>query len=274
MLSSSDALRHAAKFYGKYAGLVVENPNATDETKKADGRGWVLVAVPSIYGEGIAVRARPCLPYGHFYLPPPGTKVWVEFEAGDTGYPIWAGVWYPDETAPEETRTTPLTERVIQTPFGHTLHLSDNKDEEKITLRHGKNAFLSLTKDGSALLSNNTGANLFLDADGKAATLQNAAGHLITMGEDAILIAGKDGAVIEIKGDTVTILAAKVNLSGTSVALGAGAMEPTIMGTQFKILWTLLMTHIHPTAMGPTGPSPMIAPLIDGVHLSSSVVVK
>lgn len=274
MLSPSDARRHAAKYYGKYAGLVMDDPNPNDETKKADARGWVLVAVPTVFGEDNAMRARPCLPYGHFYLPPPGTQVWVEFEAGDTAYPIWSGVWYPDEAAPKETAGSPKTERVIQTPFGHTLHLSDKDGEEKITLRHGKNAFLSLTKDGSALLSNNKGANLFLDADGKAATLQNAAGHLITMGENSILIAGKDGAAIEIKGDTVTVLAPKVNLSGTSVALGAGAMEPTIMGTQFKILWTLLMTHIHPTAMGPSGPSPMITPLIDGVHLSSAVVVK
>ena len=94
------------------------------------------------------------------------------------------------------------------------------------------------------------------------------------MGENAILIAGKDGAAVEIRGDTVTVMAPKINLSGTSVALGAGAAEPTIMGTQFKIMWNLLMTHIHPSAMGPTGPSPMIMPLIDGVHLSSAVVVK
>lgn len=267
MTGISDQGRHADKYYGKYSGTVADN-------SEPDALGRIKVKVPSVFGEASVVRARPCLPYGHFFLPPPGTQVWVEFEAGNPGYPIWAGVWYPEGTTPPEAQDTPQTERVVHTPFGHTLHLSDKDGEEKITLRHGAHAFLALAKDGSALLSNNKGANLFLDADGKAATLQNAAGHLITMGENAILIAGKDGAAVEIKGDTVTVMAPKINLSGTSVALGAGAAEPTIMGTQFKIMWNLLMTHIHPSAMGPTGPSPMITPLIDGVHLSSAVVVK
>jgi len=264
---STGLSRPGARFYGKYSGVVAAS-------SQPDARARIKVTVASVFGEAAIVWARPCLPYGHFFLPPPGTQVWVEFEAGDPDFPIWSGVWYPEGSAPAEAQDTPQTERVIHTPFGHTMHLSDKDGEEKITLRHGANAFLALAKDGSALLSNNKGANLFLDADGKAATLQNAAGHLITMGEDSILIAGKDGAAVEIKGDTVTVLAPKVNLSGTSVALGAGAMEPTIMGTQFKLLWTLLMSHVHPTAMGPSGPSPMITPLIDGVHLSSAVVVK
>lgn len=258
---------HGARFYGKYSGVVAES-------SQPDTRGRIKVTVASVFGESAVVWARPCLPYGHFFLPPPGVQVWVEFEAGNPDFPIWVGVWYPEGSAPGEAQNAPQTERVIHTPFGHTMHVSDEDGEEKITLRHGANAFLALAKDGSALLANNKGANLFLDADGKAATLQNAAGHLITMSEDAILIAGKDGAAVEIKGDTVTVLAPKVNLSGTSVALGAGAMEPTIMGAQFKLLWTLLMSHVHPSAMGPTGPSPMITPLIDGVHLSSAVVVK
>ncbi|MGV6874228.1 phage baseplate assembly protein V [Pseudochelatococcus sp. B33] len=268
MVAMLDMGRQGTRFYGKYSGTV-------DAASEPDARGLIKVRVPSIFGVGGAVWARPCLPYGHFYLPPPGTHVWVEFEAGNPEYPIWVGVWYPEGSAPPETQETPQTERVIQTPFGHTLHISDKDGEEKITLRHGANAFLALADDGSVILSNNKGANLFLDADGTAATLQSESGHLITMSEDSILIAGKDGASVEIKGDTVNVLAPKVNISGTSVALGAGAAEPTVMGNQFKILWTLLQGHVHPTAMGPSGPAPTLAvPLLDGVHLSSAVVVK
>ena len=272
MFAANEFGRTRTEFFGKYSGIVADG--SAFDPPIPDARGRIAVTVPSIFGEVAVVVARPCLPYGHFYLPPPGTQVWIEFEAGDPSYPIWVGVWYPDGTAPAEAQKTPQTERVIQTPFGHTLHLSDADGDEKITLRHGANAFLSLAKDGSALLSNSKGANLFLDADGKAATLQSAAGHIITMGTDAILIAGKDGAAIEMKGDTVTVLAAKVVLSGTSVALGAEASEPTIMGNAFKILWSLVMTHVHPTAMGPSGPPAVIPDLVPGVHLTSAVVVK
>ena len=269
MVAMGDLSRHTGKFYGKYSGVVAD-------TSEPDARGRIKVKVPSIFGEEAIVTARPCFPYGHFFVPPPGVRVWVEFEAGNPDYPIWVGVWYADGAAPQEAQGSPQTERVMQTPFGHTVVISDKDGEEKITIRHGGNAFLALAKDGSALLSNKKGANLYLNADGKAATLQSEAGHLITMGENSILIAGKDGAAVEIKGDTVNVLAPKINLSGSSVGLGAGAMEPTLMGNQFKILWAMVQNHIHPSAMGPTGPSPMLMPLtlIDGVHLSSAVVVK
>ena len=146
----------------------------------------------------------------------------------------------------------------------------------RFTIRHGGNAFLALSKDGSALLSNKNGANLYLNADGKAATLQSQAGHLITMGQNTLLIAGKDGAAIEIKGDTINVIAPKINLCGASVGLGAGATDPVVMGNAFKILWAAIQNHVHPSAMGPTGPSPVLMPLtlIDGVHLSTSVAVK
>ena len=41
----------------------------------------------------------PCVPYagsqvGWFALPPVGANVWVEFEAGDTDYPIWSGCFW------------------------------------------------------------------------------------------------------------------------------------------------------------------------------------
>jgi hypothetical protein len=83
------------------------------------------------------------------------------------------------------------------------------------------------------------------------------------------------GTVIELKDKTATLLAENVVASGTKVALGANAMEPTIMGTAFSILWTALIAHTHPTAMGPSGTAlPPIQPLVPGTHLTSSVVVK
>ena len=262
-----DMTRHAGKFYGKYSGVVIDNADPLQ-------RGSVRVQVPTIFGTGEAVWARPCLPYGHFFVPDVDTPVWVEFEAGDPRFPIWVGVWWADGAVPPEAQVSPPTHRVIQTPAGHTIELSDEAGKEKVVIRHGTDAFVALQPDGSVIVSNKSGANLFLNAEKEEATLMSQQGHVLTMTKDALLLVNDGGSVIELKGDKATVLAANIALSGTSVALGAQAAEPTIMGNAFTLLWTMLQTHVHPTAMGPTGPSPTILPLQPGVHLTSSVVVK
>ncbi len=265
---SSDLSRHTGKYYGKYAGFVAEDP-------KPDVQGRIGITVPSVLGATSVVRAHPCLPFGHFYIPAPETRIWVEFEAGDTRYPLWVGCWYPDGTAPTEVEADPQTHRVIQTPKGHTIEISDEDGAEKVVIRHGHDSFVELQEDGSVIVTNNKGANLFLNADGEQTTLTAEQGHMVTMGSDGILLVNDAGSTLEMKGDTVTVVAGTVNMAGTTVALGASAAEPTIMGTQFEILWNLVMAHGHPSAMGLTGPAtPPIQPLVDGVHLSSSVLVK
>ena len=37
---------------------------------------------------------------GFFALPPVGAKVWIEFEGGDTDYPIWTGCFWTDGQIP------------------------------------------------------------------------------------------------------------------------------------------------------------------------------
>jgi hypothetical protein len=83
------------RFLGKFRGKVVDN---SDPLK----RGSVEVLVPAVLGE-TSVWALPCVPYagpqvGLYAIPPVGAGVWVEFEGGDTGYPIWTGCfWAEDE---------------------------------------------------------------------------------------------------------------------------------------------------------------------------------
>jgi hypothetical protein len=231
--------------------------------------------VDSVFGRDTVVRARPCLPTGHFFVPDPKTRVWVEFEGGDTRYPIWVGTWYPKDSAPPEARFDPPTHRVIHTKFGHVIELSDEGGSEKIVIRHGTNSFFAVQPDGSVVISNQKGSNLFLNSDAEEATLMSQHGHLLTMTGDGLVLVNDGGSVIELKGDTASILAKNIVLSGTSVAAGANASDPTIMGNAFKALWQLVIAHTHPSAMGPTGPAtPPLPPLVDGVHLTSSVVVK
>lgn len=83
----------AARHYGKYRGRVESN---TDPLS----RGRLLVVVPALLGDQ-SVWAMPSVPYagdgvGFFAMPPVGTGVWVEFEAGDLDYPIWSGCFWAD----------------------------------------------------------------------------------------------------------------------------------------------------------------------------------
>ena len=62
--------------------------------------GPASCVVPALLGDQ-SVWAMPSVPYagdgvGFFAMPPVGTGVWVEFEAGDLDYPIWSGCFWAD----------------------------------------------------------------------------------------------------------------------------------------------------------------------------------
>ena len=85
----SSSANSPRRYYGKYRGLVIENIDP-------EQIGRVLVQVPDVLGELPASWAMPCVPAagiqaGCFIVPPIGSQVWVEFEQGDSNYPIWTG---------------------------------------------------------------------------------------------------------------------------------------------------------------------------------------
>ena len=87
------------RHFGKYRGTVTDN---ADTTKRAR----LKVRVPAVLGD-LELWAMPCVPYagdkvGFFFLPEPGTGVWVEFEAGDPSYPIWSGFFWGDDQLPSD----------------------------------------------------------------------------------------------------------------------------------------------------------------------------
>lgn len=264
---NSDLHRHAERYYGKHRGEVTgnEDPNL---------QGAIEVTVPSIFGVDLKVWAQPCFTYGHFFVPAVADKVWIEFEGGDPQYPIWVGTWYPQSRTPEKSRVTPPANRVIQTASGHTIELDDTDDHARITIRHKDNSFLAIDDKGSVIVANKNGSTIYLNADGKEATMMSEQGHLLAMNDGGMVLMNKDGASLDLSGDTVRITASKIMLEGTTVSLGAGAAEPTLLGQQFATLWTQFLLHTHPTAMGPTGPGVPPAPLIPLQHLSAAVLVK
>jgi len=117
----------ADKHFGKYTGIVVEN-------RDDDNLGRLQVSVPSILEEDDLITAVPALPYGYFFVPEVGNKVWVEFEGGELGLPLWTGVQYvPGEWA-DEGIANPPQKRVVRSPTGNYLLLSDRQGEEGVKL--------------------------------------------------------------------------------------------------------------------------------------------
>lgn len=89
-----------SKHFGKYRGKVENNIDPMLS-------GRVQVSVPSVLGQGSLSWAMPCAPYagsqvGLFTIPPKGANVWVEFEAGDTDYPIYSGCFWGTGEAPAQ----------------------------------------------------------------------------------------------------------------------------------------------------------------------------
>jgi hypothetical protein len=267
MFVSPDLQRHSGRYYGKYAGLVTDNEDP-------EQRGQIKVQVPAVLAE-VEAWARPCLPYGHFFVPPTGAQVWVEFEAGHTDYPIWVGVWYLAANVPPEAKLTPPDNRVVKTVSGHTIEIMDQGGEEKIIVKHKDNSFVSIDKKGSVLVANQKGSFLFLNSDKEEATFMEQHGHMLTMTDKGVLLVNKDGSLVELTGDTTRIAAPKIILQGGSVAVGSGATEPAILGQTFATMWTTFGLHTHATAMGPSGPPvPPVQPLGPGTGLASATTVK
>src|SRR5262245_34670050 len=97
----------AEQYFAKYTGIVREN-------RDAENLGQLGVVVPTIFPPEEVVRARAALPYGVFFVPEVGAKVWVEFEGGDPGLPLWTGLQYVPGEWPAEARADPPTKRVIK----------------------------------------------------------------------------------------------------------------------------------------------------------------
>ena len=71
------------RFYGIYRAMVVENNDPQQRRR-------LLVRVPSVAPQPLG-WALPALTDSPATLPPPGQEVWVLFEAGDPGVPVWIG---------------------------------------------------------------------------------------------------------------------------------------------------------------------------------------
>jgi uncharacterized protein involved in type VI secretion and phage assembly len=123
-------------FYGKYRGVVSNNQDPLQ-------RGRLRAYVPDVYGGQESGWALPCVPVagdkmGFFAVPPVQSSVWIEFEGGDPGYPIWVGGWWDDQknlpALPSGAQNDPGSVIMLCTLGGHSLLFDDAQSGGGITL--------------------------------------------------------------------------------------------------------------------------------------------
>jgi uncharacterized protein involved in type VI secretion and phage assembly len=128
--------RLRGRFYGKYRGTVTKVDD--DHTMR------IKALVPAVLGDQETGWCTPCVPYagndaGIAFLPEEGAGVWIEFEAGDVSFPIWAGCyWHADEVPrrvePEvKVIKTKGNQQIALDDKDHTITITDS-NENRVTL--------------------------------------------------------------------------------------------------------------------------------------------
>jgi uncharacterized protein involved in type VI secretion and phage assembly len=136
------AERVRGRAFGKYRGTVTEVDADTLRLK---------AKVPAVLHETTSGWCWPCVPYagdgvGFAFLPEVGAGVWIEFEGGDTSYPIWTGCyWRAGEVPPDATPTV----KAIVTAGGSKILLDD--DNGVITIEDGNKNKLTIDSSGITL---------------------------------------------------------------------------------------------------------------------------
>jgi uncharacterized protein involved in type VI secretion and phage assembly len=149
---------------GLYAGTVSSN---RDDTKA----GRIQVTVPSVFdgdGADAAVWARPCLPWGHFFVPEVGAKVWVAFEGGDAAAPVWLGTWLPRDATPADAQADPPAVRLVRSAAGHQILLDDTAGSERVVVSDKTGSRIELT---TSAVTVHAAQNLTIEAPGKSITI-------------------------------------------------------------------------------------------------------
>jgi uncharacterized protein involved in type VI secretion and phage assembly len=154
------------RFFGKYRGTVANNVDPLL-------RGRLQVIVPDVLSLVPSSWAEPCVPLagptgpamGVYMVPPIGAGVWVEFEQGDPGAPIWVGCRWgaASDVPPLAHAGLPISPNiVVQTAGQHALVISDLPGPTGgITLRSATGATL-IVNDTGIYIQNGKGASIVM----------------------------------------------------------------------------------------------------------------
>jgi uncharacterized protein involved in type VI secretion and phage assembly len=165
------------KYFGKYRGVVLNNVDPMQQ-------GRLQVQVPDVAGLAPASWAMPCVPIagiqnGMMALPVIGSGVWVEFEQGDSDYPVWVGCfWGSSAEVPALALATPpgLPSITFQTPLQNGVAISD--------LPGPTGGIMLKSATGATLIVNDTGIYV---QNGKGASI-TLVGPTVTVNNGALTV--------------------------------------------------------------------------------------
>ncbi|MEI6542162.1 MAG: phage baseplate assembly protein V [Methylococcales bacterium] len=164
--------------FGKYRGTVLNNIDPMQ-------MGRLMVQVPDVSNIMPSTWALPCLPFagiqnGFYAVPIIGAGVWVEFEQGDTDYPIWTGCFWgsaAEVPALALAGTPGLQQVLIQTSTQNTLMISDTPGPTGgILLKSTTGAMIMINETGITI-SNGQGASIIMV--GPSVTINQGAMEII-----------------------------------------------------------------------------------------------
>jgi uncharacterized protein involved in type VI secretion and phage assembly len=125
--------------YGKYRGTVTDNADP-------ENLGRLKANVPEALHDVESGWALPAAPYagngiGIFAVPPAGSGVWIEFEAGDLSRPIWSGCWWAGDQLPKNETGTAATPpvKIIRTEKGLMVAFDDDAQTITVSDTDGSN---------------------------------------------------------------------------------------------------------------------------------------
>lgn len=234
----------SGRYWGKYRGRVIDNVDPL-------AMGRVLAEVPQVPAT-YSNWAMPCVPYagrdvGFFAMPDIGANVWIEFEGGDPGYPIWVGCYWGEGEAPLPYARDPLF-KVFQTT-GNVLVFDDTPEEggitmmsrppavdDVVTLKFSSQGVLISAPPAEFNMSIEEGITLefppgiFSMTEAEVSATMTPSSIVLT--EEAAEFTSTDisvtaTAAIEIEA------AADISLTAASIAGEAGAMELTVGATEW-----------------------------------------
>ena len=167
----------APRYFGKYRGTVVENIDPQQI-------GRIIAQVPDVLGATPSGWAMPCVPVagtqaGCFIVPPIGSQVWIEFEAGNPDNPIWTGGFWGSVADVPVLATAPAAippgqNIVLQTTGQNVILLSDAAPTPA---------------SGGILLKSSSGATICVNASG--IYISNGQGATITLVGPTVAVNGK-----------------------------------------------------------------------------------
>ena len=152
--------------FGKYSGEVVDDD---DETQRGAAAGEGARGVRRARGVGAALPALRAL------LHPAGRDeaCGSSSRAATPAYPIWVGTWYADGEVPAAGAGDAAgAAGAADARPGHTVELDDTPGAERVLIKpQGRLVRVRGRVDGSVLVANQKGANLYLNAAAGEATL-------------------------------------------------------------------------------------------------------